>query len=241
MYCIIFLAVTCLSFDRCYTIYMENISLSRLSFGVGVIVVGVAALLGAFNVINFNELISTYWPLLPMIAGLVLLADNARQNYLWAGLLLLIGAVALFNTLDIVDVNFWQLFWPLLLIVFGWSVLTQRARVVATSADNVSAILSGAENKNRSQDYKGGKVTTILGGASVDLSKADIKKEATLEILTVMGGIELRVPEHWEVRTSVMPILGGAENKTSSPTSKTKAPVLNVIGTALMGGIEIKN
>lgn len=220
---------------------MKNHSISRLAFGVGIIGVGLAALLGAFDIINFNELFRTYWPLLLIGGGLVLLADNPRQNYLWALLMLVLGSVALFNTLDIVDVNFWQLFWPLILIAFGWSVLTQRARINSTSADNVTAILSGAETKNDSRDYKGGKVTTILGGSSIDLSKADIKKEATLEILTVMGGIELRVPETWEVRTSVMPILGGVENKAVAPSGKTKAPVLNFVGTTLMGGIEIKN
>lgn len=220
---------------------MENLSLSRLVFGVGVIVIGIAALLGAFGIINFSELFGTYWPVLLIVAGLVLIADNPKQNYLWGILLFALGAVALFNTLDIVEVNFWQLFWPLILIVFGWSVLTQRARINSNSADNVTAILGGAENKNQSQDYRGGKVTAIMGGCSIDLAKADIKKEATLEILAVMGGIELRVPENWEVRTSVMPILGGAENKTIRPSAKTKAPVLNVVGTALLGGIEIKN
>lgn len=220
---------------------MNNLSISRLAFGVGIIGVGVAALLGAFDVINFNELFHTYWPLLLIAVGLVLLVDNLRQNYLWALLMLVLGAVALFNNLDIYDISFWQLFWPLILIAFGWSILTQRTRINSTGADNITAILSGAETKNDSQDYKGGKVTALLGGSSIDLSKANIKNEATLEILTVMGGVELRVPETWEVRTSVTPILGGVENKAVAPSGKSKAPVLNVVGTALMGGIEIKN
>ena len=229
-----------LLYSRCYTVCMKETSPSRLAAGAGIILVGVAALLGAFNVINFNDIFQTYWPLLLVAAGVVVLLENPRQNYLWAILLTVFGVIAQLNTLEIVTVNFWQLFWPVILIVIGWSVLTQRVRANANSTDNVTAILSGAETKNKSKDFKGSSVSAILGGASIDLSKATIKKEATVEVLTIMGGVELRVPETWEVRTSVMPILGGVENKTAAPT-KSGAPVLHVIGTAVMGGIEIKN
>lgn len=220
---------------------MENLSLSRLVFGVGVIGVGIAALLGAFDIINFGELLRTYWPVLLIVAGLTLLADNPKQNYLWGGLMTIVGTIALLGNFNVVNIDFWQLFWPLVLIVFGWSILTQRARINSDNPDNITAILGSIESKNDSSDYQGGKITAVMGGGTVDLTKASLKKEATLEILTVMGGVELRVPESWEVRTSVMPILGGVENKAAAPTDKVKAPVLNVIGTALLGGIDIRN
>jgi predicted membrane protein len=80
----------------------------------------------------------------------------------------------------------------------------------------------------------------VLGGVTYDMSKVNIKKEATIEIFTLMGGVELRVPENVEVRCSTMNILGGVENKTAKPTAKN-APVLNIIGDVVMAGIEIKN
>ena len=222
---------------------MEKTSLSRLALGVGIIALGVAALLGSLNLINFKDIFSTFWPLLLISAGLVLALENLRQNYIWAAVLILFGTTAQLNTLGIADMNFWELFWPVVLIAIGWSVLSQRTKFNSLGTDNVSAILSGAETKNHSQDYQGGKATAVLGGCSIDLTKANIKKEATLEVLAIMGGVELRVPENWEVKVSIMSILGGAENKTISPqsSSKTKPPVLNVVGTAVMGGIEIKN
>lgn len=219
---------------------MNDKSISRIAFGVGVIVVGVAALLGSFGIINFNDLVANYWPLLLVAAGLVVLADNPKQNYLWATALIVFGAIAQLNTLGVIDVNFWQLFWPILLIIIGWSVLAQQASTSSASTDNISAILGGSETKNTSRDFRGSKITTLLGGSSIDLSKADIKKEATIELFVLMGGVELRVPENWQVRTSAMPILGGIENKTSAPT-KSGAPALNIVGTIVMGGIEIKN
>ena len=221
---------------------MENTSLSRLALGVAVIVVGAAALLGSLDIINFKTVFSTFWPLLLIGAGLVLMLDNFRQNYIWAIVLILLGLISQLNALDVTNINFWELFWPVALIAIGWSILTQKTRFNTTGTDNVSAILSGSETKSRSQDYQGGKATAILGGCSIDLTKANIKKEATLEVLAIMGGVELRVPENWEIKTSIMPILGGTENKATSPQpGKAKAPILNIVGTAVMGGIEIKN
>jgi hypothetical protein len=218
---------------------MKNISLLRLVIGIGIIMVGLLALLGEFGVINFAGWFSTYWPLLFIAGGLAFWADNPRQNYIWSIIIICLGIVAQLNALDIVNVGFWQLFWPAILIVFGWSVLVNRAENI-TSEENVTAFLSGATNKSNSKDYKGGKVTAILGGSELDLRKAAIKQSATIEVLAVMGGIEIRVPEGWDVRASVTPILGGTDNKTAVP-SNSKAPVLNVVGTVMMGGVDIKN
>lgn len=219
---------------------MKDKSISRIAFGVGVIIVGVAALLGSFGVIGFYELAGNYWPLALVAAGLIALLDNPRQNYLWAALMIVFGVIAQLNNLDVISVDFWQLFWPIILIAVGWSVLTQHTLVTKSSADNITAILGGSETRNNSDDFQGAKVTTILGGSMIDLRKAKIKKEATLEVFALMGGVEVHVPEDWEVRTSAMPILGGIDNKAVAP-KKSGAPVLHVVGTIVMGGVDIKN
>lgn len=226
--------------EICYRCSMEDTSPLRFALGLGIIAIGIAALLGALNIINFNELARTSWPLLFIAGGAILLVDSPKQNYLWAIILIGIGAVAQLNVLDIVDVNFWQLFWPVVLIAFGWSILVNRTGAVAAADDRITAFLSGTSNKSSSKDYKGGRVTAILGGSEIDLRKATIKEEATLDVLVIMGGVELRVPEDWEVRTSVTPILGDAENKAAAPNA-AKAPILNIVGTVTLGGIEIKN
>lgn len=219
---------------------MKETSLSRLSAGVGIIVIGVAALLGALDIINFNYLFQTYWPLLLIAAGVVMWLENPKQGYLWAIAVIILGITAQLNTLDVTDINFWQLFWPVILIVIGWSILSKRSSQISDATSDISAILSGTETKSNAKDYKGGKISAVLGGVEMDLSRASIKKEATIEVFALMGGIELRVPDNWEVRTSLMPILGGSENKANAPSS-SKAPVLNIVGTIVLGGIEIKN
>jgi hypothetical protein len=53
------------------------------------------------------------------------------------------------------------------------------------------------------------------------------------------GGIEIKVPPDWTVVSKVDPILGGYEDKTTSPKDELKRFVVR--GTVVMGGLEVKN
>ena len=213
-----------------------------MAAGSIVLLLGVAALLGSLNLINFGELWSTWWPSLLIIGGVLLFIHN-RKDYLWPLILVVVGVLWQSDMLfENIEVNIWQIFWPLVLIAIGWSILVNRtgSRATTSNDESVSAILGGTETKNTDKDYRGSRVTTIMGGSVIDLRHAHIKKEATIEIFALMGGIELRIPEGWTVKTSVLPVLGGVEDK-SVRALKDGAPVLNVVGNVILGGVEIKN
>jgi hypothetical protein len=113
-----------------------------------------------------------------------------------------------------------------------------------TSSNSVlsaMAILGGVERRNNCQDFRGGDVTAIMGGCHIDLRAASITKphEPVLEVFALWGGIEIRVPPDWTVISKVDPILGGFEDHTQSPKDETKRFVVH--GTAVMGGIEVRN
>lgn len=73
----------------------------------------------------------------------------------------------------------------------------------------------------------------------MDLSHAEIKNEAVLNVFVVMGGIELRVPENVIVKNRASVVLGSIEDKTR-PTDSKRNPVLFIDGSILMGGVEVK-
>lgn len=223
---------------------MNNTSLSRTLTGSAIIIVGLAALLGGLNIIDFGHLLATYWPTLVIAGGLLILLANPREQYMWAILFIALGIMWQLRAIEVIDFNVWALFWPLVLIALGWSVITNRAwgtdKIVNRDADSASAILGGVETKIDSTNYTGSKITVILGGSLLDLRHANIKKEATIEVFALMGGLEVKVPEGWSVRSSVMPILGGVDNKTIAATGKN-APVVNIIGTTILGGVEVKH
>jgi hypothetical protein len=81
----------------------------------------------------------------------------------------------------------------------------------------------------------------LFGGIELDLTDAEMKNGATVDVFTAFGGIDIRVPDGWIIKTSGLPIFGGWEDKTRKPRDANKAPVLNIAGTCLFGGVSIKN
>jgi len=223
---------------------MNTQSLSRVLTGILILIAGIGALLDALNVFNFWEYAAIWWPIAVIVAGiLVIIAD--RRQYITAGVLLIVGVILQLNELNILDVNVWGLIWPVIIIAIGVSVLINRAGRPTSAKiqdlETVSAVFSGSETINKSQDYKGGKTTAIFGGVVIDLRDAKIKKEATLEVFALCGGIELKVPREWKVQHSVLPILGGIESKSHSEKITDKSPTLYITGTVALGGVEIKS
>ena len=50
-----------------------NKQLARIIMGVGIIAIGVGALLGSLDLINFRDFFKDFWPLLVISAGLLML------------------------------------------------------------------------------------------------------------------------------------------------------------------------
>jgi hypothetical protein len=105
------------------------------------------------------------------------------------------------------------------------------------------ALMGGGELVVHSQDFRGGEVSAIMGGFEIDLRGAAISGDsATLEVFTLFGGIELKVPQEWNVVLHGTPILGMFANTAKAmadPSVPRKTLILK--GTAIMGGVEVKN
>lgn len=220
---------------------MNNTSLPRIITGLGIVGVGVLAALGAFDIVNFGDLVKDWWPVALIVLGLIMVMSN---NKLWGLIIAGAGAAILVRTLGITDFNLFELFWPAVIIVIGVSILLNRTGASTfksdKSVDDVTAILGGVESHNTSSDYVGGKATAVMGGVTLDLRKATIKKEATLQVMSFWGGIEVRVPEDWVVKNRTNAIIGGIEVKTPAKTGKD-APILYIVGDVIMAGVEVKN
>jgi predicted membrane protein len=215
----------------------------RFITGLLVIAAGAALLFSNLEIYNFNDLVKDWWPLAVIAAGLVVFLNDVR-NYLWALLLVGFGALLQLKQLDVVDINPWQLFWPVVIIAIGVSIILNysatRRRVSKANRDDITAILGGNEKHNTADDFKGAKITAVMGGVKLDLRKATIKKEATIEVFGFWGGVEIVVPREITVRNQTAAILGGVEDKTEHEGGKN-APILYVTGDVIMAGVEIKN
>jgi predicted membrane protein len=102
----------------------------------------------------------------------------------------------------------------------------------------------GSVKKNIiSKNFKGGEITTVLGGAEINLSQADFEGTVTLEITNVLGGTVLYVPANWEIHSQVDSVLGSIEDKRIIQNNivADKNKILVIKGSVVMGGIEIKS
>lgn len=105
-----------------------------------------------------------------------------------------------------------------------------------------TSIFGGTKKVVLSKDFRGGDVTCFMGGAEIDLTKADIQGPVVLDLTMIFGGIKLTVPSNWDIKNKMTPIFGGIEDKrTVAATNFNPEKVLILEGAAIFGGIEIRN
>jgi predicted membrane protein len=106
---------------------------------------------------------------------------------------------------------------------------------------HATAIFGGFDRKCPSQQFRGGSVTTVMGGGKIDLRDARMQgDEVVLDVFTCMGGIDIQVPPDWNVEPRFTPILGGFSDRRTS-SIKQGTPRLVLHGTLVLGGINVSN
>jgi hypothetical protein len=101
---------------------------------------------------------------------------------------------------------------------------------------------SGAQLRIESQAWKGGELGVTAGGVELDLRNARLDPEgALLDLRVVMGGVDIRVPDTWQVLMEVTPFLGGADDVTRSTQGASGSPRLRVVGNVTLGGVTVRN
>jgi predicted membrane protein len=213
----------------------------RLFFGLLVVAVGVILLLDNAGRLDAWEIFSTWWPVVVILAGVLTFAANPRH---WPVALIItaVGTAFLLSNLDIVDIG--QFIIPAAIILVGLLVIFGRGLGSRTeTGDKVNSfnVFSGSEIASHSKDFQGGSISAIFGGAEVDLRDALPAADAQLDIFTAFGGVEVKVPDGWEVVVKGLPLFGGIDNATAKEAVPANAPRLSISATVLFGGLEIKH
>ncbi|MDA9555195.1 cell wall-active antibiotics response protein [Pelobium sp.] len=107
--------------------------------------------------------------------------------------------------------------------------------------DSVS-VFGGTKKSILSKNFKGGDIVTIMGGAEINLSHADINGVVVLEVVQIFGGTKIFIPPTWDVTSEMAAIFGGIDDKrTLTQVLPDRSKILVIRGTSIFGGIEIKN
>jgi len=149
--------------------------------------------------------------------------------------------------------------WPLLLVLLGLTTLfgtrfkkkrymkihafEQKTAETTEGSFDITAILGGDSRQISSYDFKGGKITAIMGGVELDLTNCYLSKDGcVIDLDVVMGGISLKVSREWNIKSEIVPIMSGIEDHDlhSRDVRIDPAALLILRGNVIMGGIEIK-
>jgi hypothetical protein len=91
-----------------------------------------------------------------------------------------------------------------------------------------------------SKNFKGAEVVTVFGGTDIHFDHTEIEDTAVMDVTVLFGGVTLKVPSHWQVKSEVLSIFGGVEDRRSIPTGQAGEKVLLIRGNVLFGGLDIK-
>lgn len=228
---------------------------SQVILGLLVVGLGVLFLLDNLDIVEFRHAIG-FWPLVFIIGGSMILFGNAPRSGSYVGAVLVaVGVLMTVSRMGFFYIR-WDTLWPLALIALGGLVLYRSVgpgRVDRVSLDkgpdgaaagaddvvDIVAVLGGFERRVGSKDFRGGEITAIMGGCMLDLRDAAIVKEAVINVFTIWGGINIKVPPDWTVVLNGTPVMGGFTEKTATPPDNGRRLVIR--GYAIMGGVEIRN
>lgn len=230
---------------------------SSYFWGILIILLGLALLLNNLGVIDIDiwEIISTYWPVIFIIAGLELVFEKSnrklRSNLLVGAILIILGLSIVGRNMGLFYFSFsllWNIFWPLVLILIGINLL----RAGTISKDSNWAVMSGIE-KTKHWKLSNENYIALLGGIDLDLDVAEIPEgETYLQLTAVLGGIDIRAPKDVDIICRNTSILGGIDffhegngGIFSSKEYEHKANVetkkkIIINSLCFMGGIEIR-
>ncbi|OUM84427.1 MAG: hypothetical protein BAA01_01000 [Bacillus thermozeamaize] len=224
--------------------------------GIILLVIGVTLLLDnlGFAEISLGWIFSHFWPVILIVVGVSMMVSQKGGGMLAGGIIALLGVLFLARNLGwwTIDLSWlWKVFWPLVIILIGIRILFG-----ASQRGNSRWAIMGSIQKtfeNGPWKLESGGYTAIMGGIELDLRQAIIPEgETVIDVTTLMGGAEIRVPRDLPVICEGSVIMGGMEllgrsnggifaNLEASQGELHEAPRrVRFRCQSIMGGIEIK-
>jgi len=233
---------------------------SHLIVGLFIVAVGLGLLLDNLGIYPVGSL-WRYWPVILIVLGISKVTESPyAAGKIWGGLIFIVGCGFLADNLHLIPgFHFgWEVIWPMLIIYFGASLLLRGMGSGAGSCGwnpmaagretrpdfNYVAMFGGGKRRIESKEFRGGSAVAIFGGYNLDLRDAGMAGEsAIVDVNALFGGIDIRVPDTWQVEVRASAIFGGVDDKTVPPrtTPGVAPPKLIITGFAAFGGIVVKS
>jgi predicted membrane protein len=236
-------------------------SARKVVFGLIIVVLGALLLADNFEGLSWHiRSIVFSWPMFFIAIGILNLFG--RKSYVTGFIFIMIGVFFLIPKIFYnIDPDFTRMFWPLILIGIGVMIIVRRGvrhehhhhfhRHFNENSvtdrpegyiDEVN-IFGGSKIKVVSQNFKGGKITSIFGGTELDFTNAQLAEGTNvIDMVCMFGGASMILPTDWHVHSEVVSVLGGfADKRFKISNAVASDRELVIKGVAIFGGGEIKS
>jgi predicted membrane protein len=206
---------------------------ARLLFGAIVVLLGVVLLLDTTGTYAIDGS-SVFLAGLFVLYGLYRFVRSRLTKLFWPGVFVLVGALWLAVEFEVLTESAAWDFWPVVLVLFGISVLLGRSgRVVVTHSARGYV------------DEDGDEVVAVFGNARADLRDAVGFEHGTrspehLEPVAIFGTVDVMVPEDWTVDVETVRIFGDVEDRRRHPGRNGEADLV-LGGAAIFGDVAIRD
>jgi Cell wall-active antibiotics response 4TMS YvqF len=127
-------------------------------------------------------------------------------------------------------------------LVVGLLVLLAFVYLMDHAGKGEAAVFSGVDRHISGADFRGAQCTAVFGGCKIDLRDAQIQgREAVLDTYAIFGGVEIRVPDDWEVVNHKLTLFGGTSDHRRRPPKGPDTKTLILEGATIFGGTDVKN
>lgn len=118
-------------------------------------------------------------------------------------------------------------------------------RVVVHGTDGgtrwVVAVMGGAQRGGRWRLGRRCTALAVMGGADLDLTHAEFDdRDVHLRVVSIMGGSDVRVPDHMNVVVSDLGLMGGNDVRIGESTPDPGGPTLHLHLVSVMGGSNVR-
>jgi predicted membrane protein len=227
----------------------------RVYLGIFLIAIGGLWILERLNIIpDVWENIFISWQMLLIGIGVFSIIGGNKTT---GTILILVGGFFLIDEVYTIPRELRQIGWPVLIIAAGVLMLVSHSRKRGepriTEDKNKQGmdyfddfvVFGGREVFINSQNFLGGKTTSMFGGTEYDLRQAQLSVNgAVIDCVSIFGGCGFKVPPDWTIKNELTAIFGAFTDKrgaTFGQIVSNPSKTLIIRGFSAFGGVEIRH